>query len=167
MKRITSFLVLGLVAVNAAIGAAAVAKTADQRFGHWILRCIDSDGGAEACALHQRLHGDMTKAPVAAFAIADDEAGTDHRLTAILPLGLDIPAGVSGKIAGHDFSYKIQTCLSGGCLASTSLSAEDLSALKSQKVFTTTFRLRGVPEAVTVTVSLEGMAEGLKALDAR
>jgi invasion protein IalB len=167
MKHIFSCVTFGLVMTACLAGAAADTSDAHQRFGHWVLRCITLDGNKEACALHQRLHGETTKAPVASFAIADNEKGADHRLTAILPLGLDIPAGVSGKLGKQTLSYQVQTCLPRGCIANTALTPEDIAALKSEKSFTTSFRIRGVTEPVTVTVSLEGLAEGLKALEAK
>ncbi|WP_395686273.1 invasion associated locus B family protein [Aestuariivirga sp.] len=167
MKHIFSCAAFGLVVAASVTGVAADTKKADQSFGHWVLRCIEVGGGGEACALRQRLHSQATKAPVASFAIADNEKGADHRLTAILPLGLDIPAGVSGELAGRKFSYQVQTCLARGCIANAALTSDDLAALKTEQSFTTSFRLRGVAEPVSVTVSLQGLAEGLKALDAR
>lgn len=166
MKRILSLLACGLTSLTA-VGAAADTTTPDRVFGHWVMHCIEMDGSAKACALHQRLYSDKTKAPVASFAIADNEKGAAHRLTVIMPLGIDIPAGVTGALAGRPaLAYQIQTCLPRGCIASVGLTAEDLAALEAARDFTTSFRMRGVADPVTVTVSLKGVTEGLKALAA-
>ena len=101
-----------------------------------------------------------------ALALAGNRDGSAYRLTAILPLGLDVPAGITGRIGdGPEFSYRLQTCIMRGCIANVELSPEELRALLAAGSITTSFSLRGVDQPVTVSGSLQGLADGLKALN--
>lgn len=152
-------------------GAWAAADTkvpgTSQAFGDWVLHCTKSLKGEEVCAMHERIMAADTKLPVAAFAIARNKDSHELRLAAILPLGLDIPAGVTGKAGDVPLTFTVQTCLRRGCIASTTVDDKLLESLRGSEAFSTTFRLRGVAEAVTIPVSLKGLDAGLKALDAR
>ena len=100
-----------------------------------------------------------------ALALAGNREGSAYRLTAILPLGLDVPAGITGRIGdGPEFSYRLQTCIMRGCIANVDLSAEETRALMAASSITTRFSLRGVDQPVSVAASLDGLADGLKAL---
>lgn len=167
MKKIfTGLAVLGL-ALLAGGTAGAAGKAADKPFGDWVLRCTEVRAGVTDCILQQKIISQESKLPVAAFAIGSHEQSKALRLTAVLPLGLDIPAGVSGKAGDVPLEFTVQTCVKRGCVASTALDEKLLSALHGRDAFTTTFRMRGVQQAVTLPVSLKGLDEGLKALAAQ
>lgn len=168
MKQISSLLAVALVAgLAAAPAVAGQAKPDDQRFGDWVLRCVKTSSGEEACALHQKIISAETRLPVAAFALARGKEAGNLRLAAILPLGLDIPAGVTGKAGPDPLPFTIQTCVRRGCLATTQVGDKLLESLHGAETFTTTFKMRSVTEPTTLTVSLKGLDEGLKALDAK
>jgi invasion protein IalB len=170
MKKRNILLALGfglcLLAPAAPPSAAADAVTPSQAFGHWHLRCREIVKGEKVCALHQRLVSEKTGKHVMALALAGNRDGSAYRLTAILPLGLDVPAGITGRIGdGPEFSYRLQTCIMRGCIANVELSPEELRALLAAGSITTSFSLRGVDQPVTVSGSLQGLADGLKALN--
>lgn len=139
----------------------------DKAYGDWILHCAKSSNGEEACALHQKIMSADTKLPVAAAAIARHKQSHELRLAVILPLGLDIPAGVSGKAGSQPISFTIQTCVRRGCVASTEVDDKLLETLHGSEAFTTTFKMRSVTDPTTLPFSLKGLDEGLKALESR
>lgn len=166
MKNIIALLTL-LVAFCATSGLAAAdgKPKADQAFGDWVLHCARLNGGQEACALHQKIMASDTRLPVASIALARHDQSHELRLAAVLPLGLDIPAGVAGKAGTAPLLLSVQTCVRRGCIASTMVSDTLLETLRGADALTITFKMRGVGEATTIPVSLKGLDEGLKALD--
>lgn len=164
MTRKIQIVALTLAAL--ALGAPG-AKASDQAFGDWILHCADVSGGEKACALHQKIMSQDTKLPVASFAIARNKDSLDLRLAVVLPLGLDIPAGVSGRAGETDINLTVQTCVKRGCIASTTVDEKLLAALHGNERLSTTFRMRGVANPTTLNLSLKGFHEALAALDAR
>lgn len=160
-----------VIAVTLAAGLATSVRadtakpTADRAFGDWVLHCTKPKTGEEACALHQKVLSAKTKLPVAAFALARHKDSHELRLAVILPLGLDIPAGVSGKAGAAPLAFAVQTCVRRGCVANTQVDDRLLEALRATDSFTTTFKMRGVSEPTTVPVSLKGLGDGLKALE--
>lgn len=161
---------LATPAVAAEVPKAAPAKPAEpaQPFGDWRLQCTKAPSGEGVCALRQKLVSDQTKKPVAAFAFARRKDSKELRLAAVLPLGLDIPVPVTGKVGdGAPFQFRVRTCLPRGCIASVIVDDAMLEALSSAPGFSITFKMRPVQQSTTFTVSLKGFADGLKALDAR
>lgn len=169
MTKLIRFIALGLAASLA--GTAAMADTPkpapDPAFGDWTLHCTKSKEGESICALRQKIISADTKLPVAAFALARNKDSHELRLAVVLPLGLDIPAGVSGKAGATALPFTIQTCVRRGCIASTQVDDKLLEALHGSDAFTTTFKMRAVSEPTTIPVSLKGLDEGLKALEAK
>ncbi len=168
MKQISTLLALA-AAVLVCGGTAARADEAakDERFGDWVLHCTEISKGDTACALHQKIASETTKAPVAAFAIAFNKDSKELRLTAVLPLGLDIAAGVAGKVNEVPLAFAVQTCVRRGCVANVTVDEKLLDTLRGSDSFTATFKMRSVRDPVKVAVSLKGLHEGLKALEAR
>ncbi|MCA3559510.1 MAG: invasion associated locus B family protein [Aestuariivirga sp.] len=136
-------------------------------FGDWVLRCTKTSTGEEACALHQRIIARDTRQPVAAIALARNKDSKELRLAAVLPLGLDIPAGVTGRAGAVMLPFTVQTCVRRGCIASTAVDGKTLGALRGADAFSVTFKMRIVVEPTTIPVSLKGLDAGLKALDAK
>jgi invasion protein IalB len=159
--------VLLMAAAPAAATAAEVKSNGDQPFGDWTLHCTKLGTGDQACALHQKILAKDTRLPVAAFALARNKDSHELRLAAILPLGLDIPAGVAGKAGTAALPFTIQTCVRRGCIASTSVDDKLLEALRGNDAFSVTFKMRVVADPTTIPVSLKGLDEGLKALAAK
>lgn len=168
MKTLLASLSLLLAAGLAAPAGAAATKAAPgQSFGDWVLHCTELHGGGQACALHQKVMASDTRLPVAAFALARNKDSRELRLAAVLPLGLDIPAGVSGKAGAVPLPFTVQTCIRRGCIASTTVDEKALAALRGADAFSVTFKMRIVADPTTIPVSLKGLDEGLKALDAK
>ena len=164
-------ILLALILATGLAGGVACADEAkpapDPVFGDWVLHCTKPKDGQGACALRQKIMAQETRLPVAAFAIARHRESHELRLSVVLPLGLDIPAGVTGKVGNVPLAFTIQTCVRRGCIASTQVDDKLLEALHGAESFTTTFKMRNVDEPTTIPVSLKGLADGLKALDAR
>jgi invasion protein IalB len=168
MKSIFAFLAVLLAAgALSPAGADGGKPVADQAFGDWALHCTELRGGGQACALHQRILAKDTRLPVAAFALARNKDSRELRLAAVLPLGLDIPAGVSGKAGAVPLPFTVQTCVRRGCIASTMVDEKTLEALRGTDSFSITFKMRIVADPTTIPVSLKGLDAGLKALDAK
>jgi len=164
MKR--SFQLLGLAIALVAVNAP-VSRAADETFGDWVLHCAEVSGGEKACALHQRIISQETKLRVASIAIARNTDRKELRLSVILPLGLDLASGVSGKVGEATLDFTLQTCVKRGCIASTVVDEGLLAALKGVDSFTATFRMRGVKDPITLPVSLKGLQGALAALESR
>lgn len=166
----TKKLILALtLAAGLSSGAAHAddAKPKDQWFGNWVLHCTKADAAENTCALHQKILSSETRLPVAAFAIARNKQSHELRLAAILPLGLDIPAGVAGKAGEVPIGFTVQTCVRRGCIASAQVDDKLLETLNGSESFNVTFKMRAVASPTTITVSLKGLDDGLKALEAR
>lgn len=164
MKRY--FLLFGL-AIALLVLNAPVSRAADEAFGDWVLHCAEVSGGEKACALHQRIIAQETKLRVASIAIARNKDSKELRLSVILPLGLDLPSGVSGKLGDATLTFTLQTCVKRGCIASTVVDETLLAALKGTDRFTATFTMRGVKDPTTLPVSLKGLEGALAALESR
>lgn len=169
MKQITSLVVAILAGTLAAAPSMAgqTKNSDDKSFGDWSLHCAKNSLGEEACALHQKIMSRETRLPVAAFSLARNNTSHDLRLAAILPLGLDVPAGVSGKAGDVPLAFQVQTCVRRGCVSTTQVDDRLLETLHRGQGFTVTFKMRGVSDPTTVSISANGLDEGLKALESR
>ena len=168
MKSIVAPLSLLLAASAFTPAGAAETKTVtDQPFGDWVLHCTALHGGEQACALHQKVMAKDTRLPVAAFALARNKDSRGLRLAAVLPLGLDVPAGVSGRVGTTPLPFTVQTCVRRGCIASATVDEKTLEALRGADSLSVTFKMRIVADPTTIPVSLKGLDAGLKALDAK
>lgn len=169
MKTAAAVLIMLLAATAATPAQAGASKPlAGDPFGDWVLHCTKiARTGEQACALHQRIMAKDTRLPVAAIALARNKDSRELRLAAVLPLGLDIPAGVTGKAGTVLLPLTIQTCLRRGCIASTTVDQKTLASLRGADGFSVTFKMRIVAEPTTIPVSLKGLDAGLKALDAK
>lgn len=170
MKHTVTLFALGVAAILGAQAPAladAAKPGSDTAYGDWVLHCVKARDGKELCALHQKIVSQDTKLPVAAFALARNPDSRELRLAAVLPLGLDIPAGVTGKAGSAPIAFTVQTCVRRGCIASAQVDDKLLETLRGTASFTTTFKMRSVTDPTTLAVSIRGLDEGLKALDAR
>lgn len=168
MKTTRRLIALTLAAaLSCGVTRADEARPKDQWFGDWVLHCSRAEADQNSCALHQKIISSETRLPVAAFAIARNKQGRDLRLAVILPLGLDIPAGVSGKAGAVPVAFTIQTCVRRGCIASVQVDDKLLEALHGPASFTTTFKMRSVESPTTLSMSLNGLNDGLKVLETK
>ena len=164
----------GLVAM-AALGASARAET---RFGDWELVCppngsqqaeikpgnagIDVVGGKSTCRLQQAQAANAGRDIVFLFNIVRQ----DKRNVAVVsvPLGVYLPAGLELRVDGGKARRAVfEACNLTGCHAGFALNAGLEWALKRGRMLTVTLRDTKA-SAVPITVSLDGITAGLKAL---
>ncbi|MGV3650247.1 MAG: invasion associated locus B family protein [Devosia sp.] len=161
----------GVVLGGMMLGGSAMAQNAEQApprvgqtFGDWLFECTALGEGQTACSLTQTIVVQETGRPIAKFSLARGAAAGQGFLVVMLPLGLDIPAGVQAAIDGNTpFPLAIETCIAGGCLASLQVDAARLNAMKSGTNFNIAFRMRGDAQPVQIAGSLNGITAGVAA----
>jgi invasion protein IalB len=161
-------LVAGLLAASPAMaqteGQGANGARVGDTFGDWLFECTAIAEGQTACSLTQTIVVQETGRPIAKFSLARGNAQGTGFLVVMLPLGLDIPAGVQGAIdTAAGFPMVVETCIAGGCLATAQIEPERLKAMKSGTKFNLAFRIRGEQQPVTIAGSLKGITAGVVA----
>ncbi len=143
--------------------AHAQAKVGD-RFGDWVFQCVALAEGKTACALDYTLVSRPDNRPVLRLSLGRNWKGEGVVLTAIMPLGIWLPAGASGTVdQGKPFAFTLETCLQQRCIGTYPVSGEFLKALRDGKQLSVSFTLSGERKRVTLDASLAGLADGLKA----
>lgn len=103
-----------------------------------------------------------TRQAIAQLGVAPDAQG-GLVLSALLPLGLSIPAGVRVAVGERDeMSLELMRCVPAGCIAAHALTADEIAALRSDTEIT----IRFDPDpgrTITLTGSLHGITAGLDA----
>jgi invasion protein IalB len=159
--RFLRFLTIALLTFPALVHAQA--KVGD-RFGDWVFECIAVAEGRTACAL---AHTSVAKdnRGFLRLSLARNEQKKGVVLTAILPLGIHLPSGVSGSLdQGKPFAFTLETCVAQpGCIATYAVDAAFLKALAGGKQLGIGFMAAGAPKPIVVAVPLAGIADGLKA----
>lgn len=135
-KLIGAGAVAGLLAGSAVLGIALfgaqtqevtaqeVTAQPDQTFGDWIYQCAAVASGNPVCSLNQTLVDQGSGQPVLKFSLARDAASGKMTLVALLPLGLDFAAGVSGAVDDNAaFQYGLRTCIGTTCIANTEIAS--------------------------------------------
>jgi invasion protein IalB len=155
-------IVLGLM-VLAPAPVRAEPKVGD-KFGDWVFECQAIADGKTDCALTQTLVNKQTNQAVARFMLARNKKANEIELRTLVPLGIDIPAGVAGSIDGKSpFKFSIETCVQPGCLGVVKLKGSLQDAMKNGKALTVTFTPRGADKEVAVAGSLKGLTDGMNA----
>jgi len=134
-------------------------------FGDWQVECENAADGQPRCFLAQTQLLKESNVRLLKMSVGYIGAKGEPVLVALLPLGLDLRAGVVMKLDnGDEAPLPFQQCLQDGCVASTRLDAKALAAFAKAK----TLRLGVMPyagtQSVTMVVSLKGVAAGLDAL---
>lgn len=170
----TAGALLGALAFVLALGGATAAQAPTrsatppsaaegQTFGDWKYECQALNGG-QACALSQTLVSNDSKKAVAKFNLGRDPQSGVVYLAVMVPLGLDLAAGIVGAIdESGPFAYQLETCLAVGCIARVPVDAALMKALKSGKTLKLGFRARGAQQATVLPGSLAGMTAGVAA----
>ena len=152
----------GLVSAS----AHADTKTGDS-YGDWAVECHASgpdNNDKNICVLTQTVVDKDKKLKLLKLIIG---RGKDAPFfTALVPLGISIPAGVTATVDQHTpISLTIQTCLQQGCVATTALDEKLLKEIRSGEKLALNFTLRPTAKSVSINGSLKGMKDGMKALN--
>lgn len=149
---------------TSAAGARQPTAMAGDTFGDWIYECQPAKDGKPACALSQTLVSGDARKPVAKFNLGRDPQTGLVYLAVLLPLGLDLPAGIFGAVDEQkQFPYSVETCLPLGCIARIETNAALLGAIKRGKLLKIGFRLRGATQTTVLPGSLSGIGAGIAA----
>lgn len=126
----------------------------------WAKRC---DKDSKHCEIFQRIiiKESQKRLVEVALGYVDNEI-IKGRLAIILPLGLDLPSGVTIKIPKlKDLKIPIKTCLENGCFALSDISLDSLDAMKDADEMTVILKgSDGKP--YNIIMSLVGFAQALK-----
>lgn len=137
---------------------------AGDRFGDWVFECAALAEGKTACALTQTIMSRPDNRRIVKFSLTRKDGKGATMLTALVPLGIHMPAGVSGVIdQGRAFQYTLETCLQQGCIATHAVDASFLQSLQSGQKLNVSFTRNGDKRLIEISGSLKGLAEGLKA----
>jgi len=126
----------------------------------WAMTC-----GAEACRLARQLAdaGSGTTVAALTFVLPKGQAGA--RIRAVVPLGIDLRAGVWLAGARDVRAMPLVTCLQQGCLAVLDVDPVSLGLIASQQAVALRVTPYGGSEAMDLTFPLAGLAEAFS--DAR
>ncbi len=158
---------LGLLLAIAGLPAFAADKKpeAETAFGDWQVECEMATDGKPRCFLTQTQLLKENNARLLKMSVGYIGPKGEPVLVAVLPLGIDLRAGVMMKLdEGGDVPLILQQCVQDGCVASKVLDAKGLAAFAKAR----TLRLGVLPyagtQSVAMTVSLKGISAGLDAL---
>jgi invasion protein IalB len=134
-------------------------------FGDWIFECVAVGEGQTLCSLNQTLIAKETNKAIARFSLSHNKKTNDNILGVLVPLGLEIPAGITVSADQNPpIQMILQTCTSNGCLANAILNAKTVQAFKSGKILTLSFTARGDEKVLNLNGSLNGLDAGLAAV---
>jgi invasion protein IalB len=156
--RFGGLAVLLLACAGCSAAAGEVTARAGDVFGDWVYQCSPIAEGREACALNQTLVDQQSGSPVLKFSLARDAATGSVTLVALLPLGLDFAAGVSGAVDDKPgFPYGLRTCVGTTCVAVAEIDTARFADLKAGAALKIGFRMLGEAEPRVFDGSLRGM----------
>lgn len=158
------FMAVLLLSGSANVTSAPKAQVGD-RFGDWVLECRAIAAGSTNCSLTQTLVDKNSKKAIARFTLSrSGEKSQDILFNAFLPLGIDIPAGVSLAIDGaKPRSLLLKTCTRRGCVAQYKIDKNLLNVFKKGKGFVVSFNSLVAKKKVNLGGSLSGISAGVKA----
>lgn len=83
---------------------------------------------------------------------------------ALLPLGINLPSGVSVRIdQGSPFKFIVKTCLQQGCIASFVVGKVFIQSLQRGDKLNINFTGNDGNPPITISGSLKGIADGIEA----
>ena len=159
----TAVLSIAVTALASPLASAEEAKTPAEVYGDWTVECRDADAGKKVCVLTQTVMTADKKHRLLKLIMGQGEEGAFF--TALVPLGVNIPAGVSATIDKNKaLPLVLKTCLPQGCIATTRLDEKLGKAIKSGEKLAIGFTMKpGKPLAING--SLKGIREGMKAIN--
>ena len=132
----------------------------------WRIECNVQLVNQNVCALTQTLVSAETGKRVLDLVLRRVGKHRKLALTVVTPLGVFLAAGIAAKVDdGKQFSLVWQRCTGQGCQAMVAVDAGLEKALKAGDHLLVGFKTKATAEATTVSASLKGIAQGLRALD--
>jgi invasion protein IalB len=133
------------------------------RFGDWVFACRALAENKTACELAQVIVTEKNQ-KIARLSVTKNNQTNKLLLTALVPLGVNIPAGVSGLIDQTKLSFTLEACIAAGCIANAPLDMQILKSNNAEQKFTINFNLGQNQKVVTVNGSTKGLYDGIKAI---
>ncbi|EAR50917.1 hypothetical protein OG2516_13631 [Oceanicola granulosus HTCC2516] len=135
------------------------------RFGDWSFECTAQSATRIDCGLAQLVVIAESREPIARFRItgpaepaAEDAAATPGQLSVLLPLGLDLQAGVTASTdTGTTLPLSVATCVQQGCLLTAPVTDEIVAALREGAQMNVGFALYGNGQSLEIAGSLAGL----------
>ena len=135
------------------------------RFGDWIFECSAIAEAKTACALTQTIVSQKDNRRIVKFSFPHNEKKNINVITALLPLGINLSAGISGSIdQGKPFQYQLKTCIQQGCIVTYDVDSAFLKSLQGAKKINISFIGINATQPVALSGSLNGLSDGLKTL---
>lgn len=149
--------------------AAEAAVKAGDRFEDWAVECHTFDKDKTLCVLSQTITAAKTNQRIAKLSFRQNDPAVDPVFTAIVPLGIILPAGVAmvlstGQAQPVAVPLTVETCTPQGCIATTRVNAALLKVMQTADGFGIRFVPQPKAKPVTIKGSLKGFAAGYKAL---
>ncbi len=133
-------------------------------FGDWIYECRALAENKTACSLSQTIMSKSQNRRLVKFSLARNEKTKAVNLTALLPLGINLPSGANFSIdQGKTYQFTLKTCFQLGCVATYPVDSSFMQALQSGQKLNINFTGEGADAPVKISGSLKGLAEGIKA----
>lgn len=138
--------------------------------GDWTFQCQALSASETRCALVQNIVDKETDRQILGVVLrklGDNDEKLGLFITA--PLGIFLGAGVAAKVDdGEQFPLILQTCTAqNGCLSAVEVDEKRLEALQTGSRLLVGFKPRPDAKTLTVPVSLNGLREGLRALESK
>lgn len=141
------------------------APQAGETFDDWAVECERAPDDRDRCFLSQSQflkenNARLLKASVGYLGPEDEPI-----LVLLLPLGIDLRAGVALKVDdGPQLSVTLQHCTQGGCTGAFPLDGPAVAALRAARRIQVGMMPYASTQTVTVEISPKGLARGLDAL---
>lgn len=149
-------------------------------YGAWSLRCVRvraPDGGegsdSDVCEIVETVLAEGVAEPIAYLAVGPDEDSRDFRITAVLPVNVDLPGEVYlGTAAQNDAgrrNLEWKRCYAMKCFASVALSGEEIKSFSSKEADRPSgiYFVAAGGSVAQVPVSWDGFSEAFAALSAK
>lgn len=134
-------------------------------FDDWAVECERAPGGEDRCFLSQTQLLKESNARLLKASIGYLGPGDEPILVLLLPLGVDLRAGIALKVGdGRQLSLEYQQCAQDGCTAALPLDGPTLAALREAGRIQVGMVPYASRQTMTVNVSPNGLARGMDAL---
>ena len=140
-------------------------ETTNKQFQDWIYQCGGEGLKDEQCFIMQNIF--IQESGLKLLGVAAGYLGADDSpwLFFILPLGVDLPAGMVFNVdGGEEIKAPIRICMPDGCKASVSLDKKLLNALKKGNKAKVAFIDGNTQKQIIVEISLAGFSRGFAVL---
>lgn len=135
-------------------------------FGKWEIICEKPvDSKQEKCYASQSQVSVEKKVRIIKFSVGRIGVKDEWVAVTIVPLGIDIPAGVAFKVDEQpQESMRLQQCVPEGCVASLAIDQKILASFKSGKILHVGMIPSASSKTLDIPVELAGISTALSAL---